>query len=170
MSIANAIIDAMNEREEDEVTKMREKLRTAKVLSKQDFKQLVHVLQTKSLEMLSIRDLTMNEYHLIGKGLMAAKIQDIQETIDFIIQQDDKRTASLLHCLLNKGCKFDTGNVEEYVQKMIKEEMHLIQLKILLVVSKNYPHLISNEILDFCESKDHPICKEILKKHRLDIE
>lgn len=170
MSIANSIIEAMSHREEDEVILMRNKLRTSKVLNKSDFKQLVQILQTKSIEMLSFPDLTMNEYHLIGKGLMAAKIQDTQETIDFIIEQDNKRTATLLHCLLNKGCKFDTGKLQEFVKKMLKSEIHLIQLKILHVISKNYPQLINQSVFDFCETNEHPICKEILKNHKLEIE
>lgn len=170
MSIANAIIAAMNHTEEDKISKIREKLRSSKVLNKKDFKELVEVLQTKAIEILSINDLTVNEYNLIGKGLMASKIRNLQETIDFIIERNDKRTANLLHCILNKGSKFDTSSLQNYLEKMIKREIHLIHLKVLAVVSKNYPRLLNEEIFDFCEKNSHPICKEILKKHKLDIE
>lgn len=170
MSIANAIIAAISEKEDSKVMKMREKLRASKLLSKKDFKELTEILQTKAIEMLSVSDLTMNDYHLIGKGLMASKISNLQDTVDFIIHQNDKRTASLLFCILNKGSKFNTKNLERYLEKMVQGETHLIHLKILTVISKNYPHLLSQEIFNFCEHNDHPICKELLKKHKIECE
>ena len=108
MSVVNAILEALNDKSDNQITRIREKLGSAKNLDKKDFKELVEILQTKAIEILLIDDLTMNEYHLIGKAIMASKIRNLQEVIDFIIEKDDKRTANLLHCILNKGSKIDT--------------------------------------------------------------
>lgn len=101
----------------------------------------------------------MHEYQMIEKALKASKIQNIDEVIRFVIMQDDKLTP-----------KIDTSALSEYLSEMIHKEIHLCHFNVLLVVSKNYPTLITSEILDFCESNTHPVCKEILSKYKAEVD
>jgi hypothetical protein len=159
--LANSIIQAIFE---NDTLKMRNKIKTAKVLNKVDFKLLVEILKTKAIEMLSFEDLTIREYILIGKGLMASKIENLEETVNFIIEKESKRTPILLYSILNKNCKFNTERLEKYLNKMIEGEIHLIHLKILSVISKNYPNLMNGKVLEFIEKNDHSLSKEIINR------
>lgn len=169
MSLVETIIQAVNRSKIDEFGALREKMKSKKPLSKTDFQRLVKVLQKGAIEVLSTKDLTMHEYQMIGKGLMASKLHSIDEIIRFVVSQDSKRTPVVLNCLLNKNCKVDVAPIAEYLDRLIRRETHLCHLKLLLTVSKNYPSLISSRILEFCELNEHPVCKEILNRHKVEV-
>lgn len=169
MSLAEAVIEAMSQSKTSEFDALRGRMKSRRPLSKADFQSLTKLLEKRSIEVLSTRDLTIHEYQMVGKALMASKLSNIDEIIRFVISQDSKRTPAILNCLLNKNCKIDLSPVGEYLDQLPRRETHLCHLKILLTVSKNYPSLISSQILDFCESNGHPVCKEILRRHRIEV-
>lgn len=169
MSLADEIITAITDSKPLNFEILRKKLKGNKNLSKQDFKTLIKVLETRALEILAIDDLTINECKIIGKALMASKLEDINKIIRFIIKRSDKRTSLFLYDLLNKRCKIDCAPVQQYIHYLITQEMHLSHYKVLLVISKNYPFLITSEILNFCKDDNHPISKEIIARHETKI-
>jgi len=169
MSLADSIISAMEDSKTSEFEKLRSKLKTKKPLSKQDFRALVKLLEIKAIEILATNELSMNECRMIGKAILASKLRNIDEIIKFVINREDNKTPLLLHNLLNKNCKIDLQPLREYLNRMVCGEMHLCHYKVLLVVSKNYPSLMSAEILDFCEADSHPVSKELVKTHRIEI-
>lgn len=169
MSLAEAIIQAMDKPRNDDLGILRGKMKSKRPLSKVDFRALVKLLEKKALEVLSTEDLSVHECLMIGKALMASKLCNMDEIIEFVVTLDSKRTPTILNCLLNKNCKIDTSPVKRYLDRMICREIHLCHLKILLTVSKNYPSLISPQILDFCGSNGHLVCKEILNRHKIEV-
>lgn len=170
MSLADSIIAAIEKDESNEFDTLRSQMKSKKSLSKTDFMKLVEIIRKQTIEILSTEDLTVKEYEFIGKAMMAAKLNNVDDIIKFIIKNNGNRAALLLNCVLNKKCKINPSPLNEYLEMMVTEEMHLCHLKLLFTVSKNYPNLISNKILDYCSENQHPICKEIIKRHRVEIE
>lgn len=170
MSLADSIIAAIDNDESNGFDTLRSQMKSKKSLSKADFMKLVEIVKRQTIEILSTDDLTVKEYEFIGKAMMAAKLNNVDEIIRFIITNNVNRAALLLNCILSKKCKIDTKPLGEYLERMMSEETHLCHLKLLLTISKNYPNLISNKIIDCCSKNQHPICQEIIKRHQIETE
>ncbi|ELA41277.1 uncharacterized protein VICG_01650 [Vittaforma corneae ATCC 50505] len=170
MEVANSIIKAIESKDENEFELMRSRMKAKKVLSRAEFRKLIELLKKQSVEILSIQDLTVGECRLLGKALMATKLQDIDEVISCVISKQAGRAALLLNCLLNKKCKINLVPLQEYLKDMIANEIQLCHLKLLLTISRNYPSLIDNSVIEFCSRKSHPVCKMILEKHQIEYE
>lgn len=170
MEIASSIIKAMESKDKNEFGAVRDKIKAKRVLGRADFQKLVELLGRQPVEILSIQDLTVGECQLLGKALMATKLQNIDEVISCVIHKQPGRAALLLRCLLNKGCKIDMFPLQEYLERMIAGETRLCHLQLLQTISKNYPSLIDRSVIRFCSRKNHPICKMILEKHQVECE
>ena len=101
--------------DQDNFTPLRNKLKTAKALSSNDFGVLVGLLEKDPIEILEKDHLTLKEIQIIGKALQKSKIQDIDGLIGFLTGEDSKRTPVLLYVFLNKKCKIDTNQIDCYL-------------------------------------------------------
>jgi len=173
MDIADSIIEAIetqNEsRKQSKFDHLRPKIKQTGHLGKEDFKRLVATLGSHAVEILATPDLSVKECRLLGKALMAAKLQDIEKIIDCIITHHPNRAGVLLCGILCKGAKVDFSAclLGNYIEDMLSGEVVLSHLMLLSAISRNYPNMIDQKIIGFCQGKTHPICKMIVEKHHV---
>lgn len=163
MPLADFIIDSIDKKLSFD--KLRIKMKKNNI-PKEDFKNLVKLVENEPLEVLSVENLTMNEQRIVGKALLAAKLKNINEIIVFLIENDTKRTSMILNDLLNKNCKLENQTlqiIQAYLKEAVStENVFLNHYKLLLIISKNYSSLIDMFLINFCKMNTHPICKKIL--------
>ncbi|KAM0680329.1 hypothetical protein GINT2_001384 [Glugoides intestinalis] len=170
-TIADSIIVALENSKKDEFQILRAKINASKHLSKPDFTDLINLLKKNAIEILAIDNLTVKECQIIGKALLASKLNNIDEIIQSIVENKTKKSALFLNCLLNKGSKIDTTPVKKYITMMISSEIQLCHMKLLLTISKNYPSLLNSDILNYCKlNSQHPVFQEIVKRHMVEPE
>lgn len=168
MDIADLIVEEINRQGDGLLEGIRSRYRARNKLNRQDYSTLVRLLEDDPIAVLQAEDMNGREVDLIGKTLVKSKIKDIDRLISYLIEEDSKRTPVLLHSLLYKRCRINTSGVAEYIHRIIARETLLCHLKVLLVVSRNYPQLITPAIVEFCRKNGHAVCAEILKRHTVE--
>ncbi|KAI5148513.1 hypothetical protein ENBRE01_0374 [Enteropsectra breve] len=168
MNIADLIVNEIKQSCNDEFINLRKSIKNGK-LGQADFSTLIKLLEKDPVKILKTKELSAKEIDLIASAIQKSKIKDMNALIDFIVQEDSKRTPVLLNAILAKKAKIDTTPISHYLSTLESKELYLIHFKILLAVSKSYAHLLTPELIEFCKKQNHPIAKDIVKKHSMEI-
>ncbi|KAF9763888.1 hypothetical protein NGRA_0974 [Nosema granulosis] len=163
--ILNAVENALHDLSQPTPwDKYRILLKTSKKLKRNDWLNLRMLLKTDFVYDLLQMELSPRETQIVCSALISISLKNPSRVLETILQRDTPSTPFFLNALLHKNKKFDVSPALPYLIEILKKKTLLIHLHLLQTVSKNYPQLIEENILEFCRNNPHEICQEILKK------
>lgn len=169
-SVANLIVDEISQEPAEPFTALRRLILEKKNLSKQEYSELVRLLESQPEAVLSTANLTKKETEIIQSAVIKAKIADASGLVVHLCRQSDsKNTPVFILALLRKRSRLDSASsdaLRAYIHSvLLGREAFLCHFRLLHIVSKNYPRLLTAEMVKYCEGSAHPICKQIAAKH-----
>lgn len=169
MDLTDLIVEEVVKAQSSALRILRNKKNAGKkALNKFDFADLIKLLEANPREILTEPSLSKKEQDILSTAILKAKFTDPDDLFICLTRAKTKLTPVFLHSLLTKRYRISAeaeGHLAEYLHGMVAENTLLCHLKVLLVVSRYYPRLVSLPVLRLCAAKDHPICKQILKAH-----
>lgn len=161
MEIVGEIVDEIIGMEENEYCRIRTRIK-GKSLSKADYARVVKIIETDLLAILKCGEFSTGEIHLLSKAILKAKLNNPARVADYLVQYPTKATPILLHSILLKGYTINYEFIVPYLERITAGELLVCHYKLLLVVARKYPKLITNEVIECCNKSKHPIAKEVI--------
>lgn len=169
--VAEIIKDSNEAHKKNAYENLRQHINSKITLKKHQFTELVALIEKDVLAVLSAPNPTHKETEMLSKAIRRAKIPDPNGLVAFLVAENSRRSPVLMHAMLYKGCKLSLAMVTNYLNHIASLDVtYLCHLKVLLSASYHYPSAITPAVLDFCRKSKHAICKEILKKHAIEVE
>lgn len=169
MSLPDRIIHELNQMDKpSEFQTYRDTLKTRPRLSPGEWSSLCRLVRTPRVYNILRMELSSKEAEVLGSALRKVPLTNVDDMIEVLVKKGDASALTLLRYILEKRKKIDTGVVQRYLCDRLSDKAGLRHLRLLHVVHKNYPDCIGPEVLDFCRSSSHPICREILAS-RMDV-
>ncbi len=162
------VIEENNDRSKNKssniIGEIRKKIGKHRTIAREDFSSLVKYVENNGEEIVALMNLTRNEAQILASTLRKAKFRCIDSVIRSCIESKTRNKSCFLYQLLSKRCNLqDTRSISTYLQEIIRGNVYLWDLKVLLAVARNYPMLITQDIIKFAKEQNHPICKQIAK-------
>lgn len=169
MSLSDRIIRSIKEMDRpSDFQTYRNTLKSSTKLPRGEWASLCKLVKTNKLYNILRMDLSKKEADVLGSAMKRGTLKHINDVIEVVLRKNDNNSPILLRYIVEKKMALSTDLIQKYLHSKLVEDVGLRHLQLLHAVHESYPHWIDARIIEFCSSKDHPICKDILST-RMDV-